>query len=391
MEVLGSLIRGFSCPQVGIPDEVPLLIAAEFAGAAISGFTRRYETELSDATPDLLHLLNLNLDTAALRESVGDPAFGDAFNAQLGVRDAPLLTIGAALGLRLCASGVPGQWAAPIERTVRLRWGRHLLPVAERIAVRSDGTNAEVRSWNHGVETLTAFRREGDGWCTSGAGLLPQLAIDGTNITVLPRHALSLVGYEHLLESAVDDHDNYSDTGGVIERLEGAVEILSEYSPTYLSWVRRVVQTMFLVRPHRGYIESGSLDYSHGFIHISATSEIAAAELLVHEASHQYFHLLCALGSFDDGTDRELYFSPAVGRYRPLMRVGVAYHAFANILLFYDDCIRGGLADDGYCKNNQAAMMDEVQQLAKPLRDHPGLTEVGRALCEPLMERLDTP
>jgi HEXXH motif-containing protein len=147
---------------------------------------------------------------------------------------------------------------------------------------------------------------------------------------------------------------------------------------------------MFLIQPQVRHIQSGSIAKYFGVIHVSASPSVPAiAELLVHEASHQYFHLLCLLEAFDDGSDANLYYSPAVRTDRPLERIGVAYHAFANILLFYDSCLTSGIDDGGYCRRNREALSPDVARLEAPLRGSDALTSVGRALSEPLMERLD--
>ena len=59
------------------------------------------------------------------------------------------------------------------------------------------------------------------------------------------------------------------------------------------------------------------------------------AEVLVHECAHQYFYLLAYVGPYDDGSDERLYWSPPLRRNRPLSRILMAYHALANVRLFY--------------------------------------------------------
>jgi HEXXH motif-containing protein len=126
-----------------------------------------------------------------------------------------------------------------------------------------------------------------------------------------------------------------------------------------------------------------------GFSHFSAYSNAAAlAELLIHEAAHQYFNVLCLLGPFDDGTDQTLYHSSAVGRPRPLDRIGVAYHAFANVMIYYRECVAKGIQDDGWCARHIESWTEGLRVLEQPLRGNPALTDIGKALCEPLIERV---
>jgi HEXXH motif-containing protein len=77
-----------------------------------------------------------------------------------------------------------------------------------------------------------------------------------------------------------------------------------------------------------------------------------------------------------------------VQRDRPLDRILVAYHAFANMLLFYRTVLRSGLADDPYCVEMETRLSRELEHLERPLRGNPALTPTGVDLSEPLMEQL---
>jgi HEXXH motif-containing protein len=168
-----------------------------------------------------------------------------------------------------------------------------------------------------------------------------------------------------------------------------ALEILEAHAPAYYRWVFRIVRQVVLLRPENELLRSGGETNLLALIYMSCVAKpMALAEMLVHEASHHYFNLLCRVGPPDDGTDKNLYFSPAVNRPRPLDRILIAYHAFANISLLYRLCLDGGVADDGYCRAGLSQMLPQLEQLESPLRDNPALTPVGRALFEPLFSRL---
>jgi len=51
---------------------------------------------------------------------------------------------------------------------------------------------------------------------------------------------------------------------------------------------------------------------------------------------------------FTRGATSRLYYSAGVRRDRPLDRILLAYHAFANVLLMYRDVLRGGLDVERY-------------------------------------------
>jgi HEXXH motif-containing protein len=112
------------------------------------------------------------------------------------------------------------------------------------------------------------------------------------------------------------------------------------------------------------------------------------AEILVHESSHQYFYLLERLGPVDDGADARRYWSPATGSERPLRRILIAYHAFSNVWLFYQACRASNVGSD-YLATNEPKIRRMITELDAPLRDNPALTALGRALHEPLAERIE--
>lgn len=66
------------------------------------------------------------------------------------------------------------------------------------------------------------------------------------------------------------------------------------------------------------------MPYPHAAIDIAGT--------LVPESSHQYFYLLEKIGAIDDGSDQQLYYSPATRVDRPISRLPMAFHAFVNVL-----------------------------------------------------------
>ena len=110
--------------------------------------------------------------------------------------------------------------------------------------------------------------------------------------------------------------------------------------------------------------------------------------MLVHECSHQYYHLLTRLGPVDDGSDTTLAYSPVKNTGRPISMILLAYHAFANVELFYRHCQAAGLEDEGYCANNQEGLKPQLEQLEQALSATDALTELGQALWEPLAERI---
>lgn len=203
-------------------------------------------------------------------------------------------------------------------------------------------------------------------------------------MNVLHRDALVLRDFDDLVTKALPTIDPR-----MVEVLDKAVQLIELYTPMYVPWVRRTVHNIFILYPRSDTIESGSVEHYLGLIHLSAhAAPLPLAELLVHEASHQHMNLLTKLGPIDDGSDANTYYSPPVNKYRRLSLIMAAYHAFANVLLFYRLCRTRGIAEQRECDRQESILRPWLEKLEEPLRDNPALTDIGRALWEPLKSQL---
>lgn len=381
-----SALRGFSCPFELFPEHLHDLLLREHATGVVQLALDRHGDEIRSASDGLPDVLQSWLDNGiAVRPS--DPSFGQAQCALRGTVPAEVIDGSCAIALYLASEGLPACWDVRLSRARRLRWGGFLLPPAERIRAESDGRAAAVETWNNGARQCIEFHGEfhgrAAGW-TSSLTPMARIRVGEGTLTVLPREALDLELPEHVTAEALDHIEP-----GMMEPFREAVSILEQYVPEYVAWVRRALTHIFLLNPQQGRVESGSMENYPGFSHFSAYSSAAAlAELLIHEAAHQYFNVLCLLGPFDDGTDETLYYSTAVKRPRPLDRIGVAYHAFANVMIYYRECVAKGIQDDGWCARHIESWTEGLRVLERPLRGNPALTNIGRALCEPLIERV---
>ena len=115
---------------------------------------------------------------------------------------------------------------------------------------------------------------------------------------------------------------------------------------------------------------------------------ISLADTLIHEATHHYYYTLGKLGALDDGTDSTLYFNPFLDLNRPISRILLAYHAFANILLFCRTARAHGLADDPDLSAREEMLVPRLGVLEQGLQTTKALTTPGRALWEPLYDQI---
>lgn len=382
---LDSRFRGFSCPQEDLDEDFLKLVAATYAREITRLFLDRHGAEIASRGDGLVELLVNWLNQDLGFETVWDPAVSKILRTiQVGEATEPI-NHAAALALRVSASGLSGEWSLALSKPVRLHWGRWLLPTADRIAVTCDGKGACVRTCLSDANHKANFTCTDDEWETDEAEAMPQFGIQHQKIALLPpASALSaeVLGAFDAPSPRVKDVPPE-----MIGDCHETITLLTEFSPIYLQWILRVLR--YVIPLHEtDDIQSGSAADEFGLISVSVGLKAATlAESFVHEASHQYLNLLCRLGPIDDGTDTDLYYSPVMRSERPLGRIVVAYHAFANILLLYRLFRANSIADD-YCARREAELVSYVEQLESPLRSNQALTSIGRGLCNPLIERL---
>lgn len=379
--------RHFACPQVHGNERTAEVIAVIHSVSAVEMLLARDREVILNRTEGLLELLNAWLATKTDFETTWDLAFGRVVRA-IESNEVDAVDVLAEVGLRLAARGNPGRWTAALCEKRRLCWdGRWLLPEACEIAVDSNGTVAtvELRLLSR-EQWTTTFHRTGQGWQTEGVEQLMQVGVRRP-ITLLSSQA---VPHDMIVED--DFHSIFEFpliTSDMAESLAAALEILDRHAPEYLDWVERVLRSVLVCRCRSSRTRSSSWMHAPGIILMSSSvNPIEVAEMLVHECSHQYYYLVSRLATVVHGNDTQEYYSPAVQKSRPLSKILVAYHAFANILLFYRTLMRTGLAGDLYCHAMESRLSVEVKELEQSLRDSSDLTTSGLDLYLPLMEQL---
>jgi HEXXH motif-containing protein len=159
----------------------------------------------------------------------------------------------------------------------------------------------------------------------------------------------------------------------------------------YLAWVETVVRFLVPWRAAPGELPSGSSSGAciPGVIGIGNHEQpLALADTLVHEASHQYCYIITKLGPLDDGSDQSLYYNPFLEVKRPISRIVLAYHAFANILLFWRTAVAHGLSSCTYVSNRNDVLLAGLPLLEGALLKTKALTPFADALWKPLYEQL---
>lgn len=380
---LASCFRGFSCPNEEFDGPFFEIVTTNYAQEVVRLFLKTHAAELERKGRGLVALLDDWLAGETTSATAWHPTFGGAFRA-IAERNVEPVDAAAGLALWLGARGNTAEWEAQLGGPTRLLWDNWLLPRSDTISVRSDGDHALFSLSLGRVRQEAEFTRAGHGWRGEGAEAMHHIGPPGTEITLLPASGVGARDFQDL-ELPLLEKIGKKEVRVCLQ----ALEILEEYAPAYYQWVLRIVRQVVLLRPEKELLRSGAATNLLAVIYMSCGAKpMPLAEMLVHEATHHYFNLLCRLGPPYDGTDKGLYYSPFVRRLRPLDRILVAYHAFANISLLYRLCLDGGIEDDDYCRAGQSQLLPQLEQLESPLRDNPALTSIGRALFEPLFSRL---
>ncbi|MEQ1586822.1 MAG: HEXXH motif-containing putative peptide modification protein [Cyclobacteriaceae bacterium] len=226
----------------------------------------------------------------------------------------------------------------------------------------------------------------------------PKKSSNAFFVTALRANQHYPLTYAYLQDSRFDIIEKLSDFINLPKptrnknRVNEGLLLLKRHSPDYFNWVITMTKQVILYSsPAANQIKSGSWFDLPGIYNFSVNHEpLLVAEMLIHESSHQYFNLLKRFGEV--ATSQEaIYYSPAVNKMRPLWLILLAYHAFANVLIFYRILEKQNIAGRDQVKSR----ILETEPLVLCLEEHlvksrsiEGLTPCGKALFEPLYEKL---
>jgi hypothetical protein len=256
------------------------------------------------------------------------------------------------------------------------------IPCTGLVTVEADGATIVVRC----AEEVSAFalndgiwRREGDedpsvAWSRSRRFLLCSGYRVDPGVLLPEDSALDAV----LIPAA------HRSIGQAVAHLETA-------GSTYIDWSSRLIAQLTLVGSDNGScLSSRSLSTRTGNVEMAVPgNDQHLAELMVHEAAHQHYYLAQLYSPLvkPEAAGIRLY-SAINGRYRPLDRVALAYHAVVNIFSYLEALYHGGSA----IAEGSRRRMDELSFTEQSLREtllanQENLTPFGRAFCERMTEK----
>ncbi|GHO82599.1 aKG-HExxH-type peptide beta-hydroxylase [Dictyobacter formicarum] len=304
------LYRVFSCPQENFSNDFLEIITVTYAQELCRHFLARFGEDLQRRSNGLLAFLETWLEhEKATFDTVWNLAFGEVKQVLLPGSQNDHVRTAAALALQLQYSNnqLTNEWSIQLTAPTRLKWGRWLLPTADWLTVSSEGRQVTIRLRYQGKERQVAFRQGDEGWKGENIEQMPQINAGQRRIDVLHLNALNYSAFDDIIHSFAQDLT----PDEVSARCQATIMLLHDYADIYLPWVERVVRYIIPLQSENDFVFSSSYADRPGVVTISFPARLAAlAEMLVHEATHQYFHLLSSVGNVDDGSDATLYYSP---------------------------------------------------------------------------------
>jgi hypothetical protein len=170
----------------------------------------------------------------------------------------------------------------------------------------------------------------------------------------------------------------------VVRSCDKGLSLLDRASPQFAAWVSHVIRDVVPLKADRFIRSQSTSDYPSTIALSSPSTRTSIAEMFVHETSHQYYHILQKFEPVQNPAIEENFFSPVKGVNRPLCMILLAYHAFANVVLFYRKCLDAGIEETAQCRHNIARHLPELRDMEKSLSSSRSLTDAGRLLYEPL-------
>lgn len=386
---LRQSLCGFACALEPFDDQLRTLALEVLGAEAWQQLWCMHRDALESAAGDgLRQQVRQQLASESSADAVWDRSFGLCLELLHGGRSHPAIAA-ASVGLRFAAQGMDARWSVSLPAAVGLRFDRFRLPSVRRMAV--SATPGRVALELTGGEASTArlvFERRGGDWhaATDGTALTerPAIALGGRRIELVLADSETAEG----APSGVASAKGFA-VAGYAAAIGRAYALLEAHAPAFAVWVSRVLRGLGPVVGAPGRMLSSTDRHWPGVITLSSpAADAAIAEMLVHECAHQYFHIARLLGPVDDGSDERLYFSPVKRMGRPIRRILLAYHAFANVALMNQHLLAAGADADGYCARNRRELAPQLETMARALDETRALTDVGRGLFLPLAARL---
>jgi HEXXH motif-containing protein len=259
--------------------------------------------------------------------------------------------------------GLQGRWDATFRTPVRIRFGQSITMPVRAVTVEGDAID-----------------------CAGSLRPLGRTPIDDSGYVLL-------AGEEDADALCLDANRRLAagDMPWRIPEMRAAIDLIRAGAPDYVGWCSDAVRVVAAWPGDPERTNSASFAGQLGVIYMSSPlNPVRIAETLVHEASHQYFHLAQSATRLHTLLDETDYWQPYVRAHRRIERILLAYHAFANVVLFHRRLL-DSLADDDLRRRAAHALEHHepnVALLDRYLERSNGLTPAGRSLYRTVAERV---
>jgi hypothetical protein len=381
---VNSFLSGFSGPIEPINLELVDMIVIERGQMLAQQFFDETATILKNDHPELLAFIQTALEQKLPFRVLWTPTIAilEQCIHQRVNNAATIERVAVSFAWDLVCSGFCGKWTSTLSGMNPLTIGKYVLPREKSFAVTSDSEQITVsysgnKNWVYTRENQTVLAPN---------ELMQAHGATYENVTFLVENLDGSQSYDNLADLALCA----SDLDKAASKHAAAVALLREYAPEYLEYVSRVIHTVIPLSDNNGVLNSGSSRDEPGVVHASVDCcPEAYAEMLVHEASHQYYYILRRLGDIEDGGDPTLYYSPVKQTGRPIAMILLAYHAFANVVLMGRRISQSGfVSPTNYFTQNEDFLMPILDTLKEGLTTTTALTQMGDRLWQPLDQEL---
>ena len=384
-----------------IAADLSLPRTSRFEGAADSAVTQiasvlfeaaRDRANLSEGTlAPLLRALSANsAGTAAGFQYVWAPAAADCV-ALLNNEDDPAGSepVFVQILANALANGFPGRGTIALSAPSQIVWRNLILPaVAElRFDCADSGRTVTVRAQECLQSSYDLKERTSGEWFASDGAVIELPAVDGADMVLLDQRHTRFVPAWSFGFAVVD-----TVTTEDVKQIQGALHMLGAVNPLYERWVTKVCRYLQMIESPDGGLHSGSAKWSWGNIAISRLGEdvrgvCSTCEMLIHECSHQYFHLVESLGKLTLDTGE--YYSPFPREMRPLGAILLGAHACVNVLAFYREALAIYPELEDWLAGQIRLILPEVEQVRHLIGDRNKFTPMGQEFVSPLLAKLD--
>lgn len=383
-----ALYRGISNPAEPLDDSLLFSVAIQFASAATDLFLDSFGRALRGNASGIAEIIEKINNDGPDFEMIWSPALGRCISAVKKEDEALARQVAVEYLTHACAQGVKGEWEVKLKRPAVFLWGSRLIPACDYVKVQSSGDSAYIYTRLDGrAAEFRISRLHGDGaaWTSEEADELPHISTASNSAVIfLPKCAINPDSYDAFGFPLLPDI-----TLEQFQPLSTMFDLMKENLPAYYRWFSRILRRVVLVQtgPQK-YLRSGSEEGLCGMVYISDSKDVLSlGEMLVHEASHNYFYLITRLGE-PVIHSQEMYYSPFVNSMRSLERILLGYHAFANVYLYYKACMQVFPDQRDVCLERMKMTLEDVKSVEVHLKESDKLTSIGQGLAEPLMREL---